>query len=72
MSGATPDRTVDDRSTYDGAADGFESYALALKCQRERGIRSGAIAPLPERPHEVRWAQEGPRPTNRLDTVTGT
>ncbi|MCT8970612.1 hypothetical protein [Microbaculum marinisediminis] len=54
---------------YDGAADGLESWALAIRCMRERGIRGGVIQPLPSRPHEARWKAEGPVENDRLDVL---
>jgi len=57
-------------ATYDPRADGLNSYLFGRACERELGIRAGRIAPEPQRPQEMAWAAEGPRPTGDLDTVS--
>lgn len=58
--------------TQDGTLfDGERSYALAIAALREIHVRAGKVQPLPERPDELRWAAEGPRPVADLDTVRG-
>ena len=42
--------------------DGLASYQIGRAAQREIAVRSRlpGYEPLPSRPHEARWAQEGP------------
>lgn len=52
--------------------DGLASYTIGRAAEREIGVRRRlpGYEPSPYRPHEARWAQEGPVQHPRdLDTV---
>lgn len=51
----------------DRARDSYACWCLAIASMREIWIREGIYSPINE--IERRWAAEGPRKTNELDTV---
>jgi hypothetical protein len=55
--------------TYDSADNAYRSWDLALATMREMCIRRKQILPREDHPDEVRWASEGERPVNQLDSV---
>ena len=55
--------------SYETSRDGYDSWLLAVACAREKLIRSHVILPDSSDPKELRWAKEGERPNNNLDTV---
>lgn len=50
-------------------ADYFASYALGVSAIREQCVRSGVYPPRPNDADEIRWAKEGPRSPDKLDTA---
>lgn len=58
-------------SAYDAALDSARCYDLAIAVAREKCVRAGSIQPATDRPWEARWAKEGRRPVQELDTVRG-
>ena len=52
------------------ADDSRRGYNLAMEAIRETRVRLGDYAPLPSRPHEARWRQDGMVPRRaELDTL---
>lgn len=49
--------------------DSYGSWAQAIASQREICIRRHDIKPSPDRPHEARWAVEGPCEVRNLETL---
>lgn len=54
------------------ARDSYASWQLAIAILREKGVRSGLYAPRADNPDELRWAAEGPRPSEQLDVCAYT
>lgn len=52
---------------YNGARDGHDSYALAIRALREINVRAGRLAPRTD--DERRQADSGPVPNDKLDAV---
>jgi hypothetical protein len=56
-------------SDYDPRANSAGCYAQAVASLREIAIRRGNVLPAPGDATEARWAAEGERPINQLETV---
>ena len=56
-------------SGYDWEDDAKRCYGVAHAALREIKIRMGLIEPDPQRPGEVKWAEEGITGIAHLDTV---
>jgi hypothetical protein len=50
-------------------SDGARSHAVYIAAKREQCIRRHQVQPDRDNPDEVRWAREGDRPVNQLDTA---
>lgn len=50
-------------------SDGARSHAVAIDAIREDLIRRSVVLPRPDHLDELRWAQEGFRPIQELDTA---
>ena len=48
--------------------DSYRCWEVAIALKREALVRSGAERPVDE--HEARWAAEGQRPVQQLDSMT--
>lgn len=55
--------------TADPFADYFASWTVGTAAVREQCVRAGLYPPRPDNADEIRWAKEGPVPSNKLDTA---
>ncbi len=53
----------------DRERDSFGSWALGIQCLLEIAIRAKRIKPRLDRPDEIRWAEAGPVPNNKLESL---